>query len=307
MADYPIPGSPGVDINLNASGGPGGTLDVRNSATAATLLTVDENGVVTVTARMVRAVSAHQLDVSTATVISADLLYLSFNNTTRLEFRHEATSGTWERIRASTSGYALRLEGEPVQVNRDGLGIMLECRSAGSRRLRVEDDSSLTQVNIVAQDDRDFRLKSSRDLYLHFGADGVMPRNLYFTRTSATGAEGNVVSLDENGWMRLRALDTSAIDDMIAIDSYNAGDSLIALGLYAFARGRLVVHADTTLGAPRMGVVQLEPQDPISGASIYLFAYYDATAPVGQRSQLRASTTDPGSTIAPGAVILAFP
>lgn len=33
-------------------------------------------------------------------------------------------------------------------------------------------------------------LKSSRDLYLHFGASTGTARNLYFTRTTATGAEG---------------------------------------------------------------------------------------------------------------------
>lgn len=49
--------------------------------------------------------------------------------------------------------------------------------------------------------------------------------------------------MNEDGWFRLRAPDTSATRDMIAIDAYDAGDSVVALGTWDYARGRIVVHA----------------------------------------------------------------
>lgn len=296
MAD--LLGTPDANVKLNDSAGPGGNLYVKSGG--ATYFPGGETGVVTLTEKLLR-VGTHVMDVGVGGPAN-DMLYLAQSATTRMEFARNSSS-TYARVKATTSGDALRLEGDTVQLNTpNSTGTITTFRVNGTSVATVEYDS--TGVAATLKSGNNLIVKTDETLTLHFGASTGVVRALNFQHTASSGTPYNVASVAESGTWDFNDGTTGAREAQLS-PSTGGGtpDCALALGQVAVTRGYLEVLADST--TPRSGVIRLGTQDAVNGLDLYLFAYYDSAAPVGQRNQLRCYNADPGGANV-GAVIARF-
>ena len=156
---------------------------------------MSETGVVTVTEKILR-VGTHVLDVGVGGAAN-DMLYLEQAATSRMEFSRDSTN-TRAVIKASTSGDALRLQGDTVHLNTpNSTGVITTFRVNGTSVATVEYDSGTVATTIKSGND--LIVKTDGFMTLHFGASTGVVKTLGFKHTDATGTDYQVAGVSESG------------------------------------------------------------------------------------------------------------
>lgn len=288
MSNYT--GDPDVNLVLNNTGGPGGVATVKSGGT--TYFKVDETGIVTLSEKLLR-VGTHVIDVGAGGPAS-DMLYLEQGATSRIEFSRDGAN-TRARMKASTAGDVMRIEGDVVSLNTpNATGDITRFQSNGNGRLTVNWDGTSTT------------LKCDDFMVIHYSATTVGTRDLSFKHTDAGGTVRLTARIGETGVFDFCDGTNSNIEaTLVPNDGAGAANCTLDLGKIGATRGVLTVQRDNTGAALRPGVVHFGTQDNVNGRDLWVYAFYDGAAPAGQRDQLRCHTADPGATNV-GKIIVSF-
>lgn len=142
-----INGDPGVLVRLNNTGS-GGAFEVSKVVGPVSLVPVfrvDDTGLVTLHGKLSRD-NAFVLDTTGGAIFAPPLLKLQQSGTDRLDVLSDDTDN-FVRIKASTSGWALRLAGDSVELNASGATGPVRLRSGGTEYVTFTYDTSVTPTS----------------------------------------------------------------------------------------------------------------------------------------------------------------
>lgn len=217
---------------------------------------------------------------------SNQMLILRRSGTNRLELGLLSAS-TYAEVKASTSGWDLRLTGDEVHVNTpNSTGTIAQFMANGTSRLSVDWDGTTAQL-ITAHA---LHVEAQTDVTIHFGKSTATTSQFKIKHTTSGSAER------EDGVFQWYNGDNGSVEGRL--DPHDANDDCyLELGIDDTTRGRLRLNREQGVGA-RPGVLVLQDQD---GNDHYLWVYDTNTG--GTPYELRVSTTDPvggagGTTIA---------
>lgn len=320
-----VDGDPNILVRINnSSGGAGSTFIVRDQSAVANMLKVEaDSKLVTLYGDLERAapLALDNVDGGAGTTLAI----MRRSGTDRLTFG-AVSANTFAEVKASTSGWDLRLSGNAVHVNTtQSTGTIAQFSTVGTPRLSVSWDGtdvtltaptsgadlhvSADEVHIntvdgtgtiahfstngtsrleVSWDGTEVELAGATDVTIHFGSSTAVNSKFKLRRTTGASAERDVVEVEENGIFELNNGDNGVTEARLDPNDSNV-DCYLELGIDDATRGKIRLNRAQG-GSPRPGTLVFQDQD---GNNHYLWVY-DTNAGA-KPYELRTSTADPGS------------
>ncbi len=290
MADISTTGNPNLRALINSSGGTTGDFHVRDANLSTNIFSVATGGDVTLTGEIHESGTFVLYNSAVGATALVDLYQNATigGKTKRIELVYDGTNSL-AKIKASTSGHAMQLEGDTADLNTtNSSGTVVKFKTNGTTRLTMEYTSSKPRFTAATSADyevtgatSDLSLIAGEHLVFKFGVSAA-------GECRFLGGGGTILTkMDESGIWTWNDTAGSAEGRLTPKDANN--DTVFEVGLNDSVRGKVVVKRDPVGGGNnRCAVLILEAED---GQQVYLHIGLDAG-----NYYLYTSLNDPGIT-----------
>ena len=277
MADISTTGNPSLRALINSSGGTSGDFHVRDANLSSNIFSVGTGGDVTVTGSIGKAGGVELFNSSAGGSALASLFNSVLGTPTlRMEFIHDSGT-TSAKIKASTSGYAMRVEGDTAELNTtNSTGTIADFLTNGTSRMTVTYESSKARIRSIVPieienagaADKDIEVTASRHLILRFGTNGTGELKLMDPTNM-----NRMLSVTEAGVWTIRDSAGLGTVQFMPYDASVTTTSQIDVGNDG-VRGVVKVWADRD-ATPQAGMLIFMPASG-SGKTLYVYAKYNS-------------------------------
>ncbi len=300
MADISTTGNPNLRALINSSGGTSGDFHVRDANLSTNIFSVATGGDVTLTGEVHEAGTIVLYNSSSGASALVDLYQNATfgGKTKRIELVYDGTNSL-AKIKASTSGHAMQIEGDTADLNTtNATGTVVKFKTNGTTRLTMEYTSSKPRLTEVTSADyevtgatSDLTLLAGEHVIFKFGVSAAGECRFL------GGGGTTLTKVDESGVWTWNESSGTAEARLTPNDGVAPPNAIFEIGLSDSVRGQIVIKRDPVGGGNnRAGVLVLEAEDGTQG-----FLWVQA-AGAGVYN-LRGAIADPGTNDAAGMLI----